>query len=83
MKARHQGKVGRCAGFGILAVPSAALALFLLGGCSTSIRTALPDVGPSVSTTLSQEERKKAVEELNKARATHEQDAEQQIEQSR
>jgi len=32
---------------------------------------------------MSKEEAKKAVSELNKVRVTHEQDAEQQIEQSR
>ncbi len=61
----------------------AGLMLLLIGGCSTSIQTPLPDLGPTSSTALSQEERKKAVDELNRVRATHEQDAEQQIEQSR
>ena len=35
------------------------------------------------STAMTSEERKKAVEELDRKRATHEHDAEQQIEQSR
>jgi len=68
---------------GAATVPVAGLMLLLLGGCSTSIQTPLPDLGPTSSTALTQEERKKAVDELNRVRATHEQDAEQQIEQSR
>jgi hypothetical protein len=87
MKAMQRGKGGRCNG-PVAAGPVAALALAafavaLLGACSTTIRTPLPDIKPASSTALTQEERKKAVEELNKKRATHEQDAEQQIEQSR
>lgn len=82
MKVRQWGKGGRCC---IAAAGSAAaFALALLaGGCGTAIQTPLPDVTPVASTELSQEEAKKAVEELNKKRATHEQDAETQIEQSR
>ncbi len=85
MKAMQPGKGRRCNACGLaLAVPAAVLALAALsGGCSTSIQTPLPDIKPTASTALTQEERKKAVEELNKVRATHEQDAEQQIEQSR
>lgn len=49
------------------------------GGCS-SISTPLPDLKPSVSTSMSQQEQQKAVDELNKKRDTHEKDAEQQIE---
>jgi len=83
MKAIQRGKGRHCNAFGLaLAMPAAALALSLLAGCS-SIETPLPDIKPVSTTSLSQEERKKAVEELNKKRATHEQDAEQQIEQSR
>jgi hypothetical protein len=67
-------------------MPAAALAFAALaalsGGCAT-IETPLPDIKPATANSLSQEERKKAVEDLNKARATHEQAAEQQIEQSR
>lgn len=51
--------------------------------CSTSVQTPLPDLTPVSSSSLSQEEQQKAVEELNRKRATHEQDAEKQIEQSR
>ena len=52
------------------------------GGCS-SINTPLPDLKPSVSTSMSQQDRQKAVDELNSKRDTHEQDAERQIEDSR
>jgi hypothetical protein len=54
-----------------------------MGGCGTAIQTPLPEIKPVSSTSLSQEDRTKAVEELNKKRATHEQDAEQEIERSR
>jgi hypothetical protein len=83
MKAMQQGKGGRRHGSRLAGIPAAVLALVLLGGCSTSIQTPLPDLGPTASTSLSQEERKKAVDELNEVRATHEQDAERQIEQAR
>jgi hypothetical protein len=51
-------------------------------GCS-SIETPLPDLKPAASTSLTQAEKTKAMEELAQKRATHEHDAEQQIEQSR
>jgi hypothetical protein len=59
-----------------------AVAVLALGGCS-SIATPLPDLGPTGSTSMSKEDQKKAVDELNQKRATHEQDAEKQIEDSR
>jgi hypothetical protein len=66
------------------ALLAAALALAAVtGGCGTAIQTPLPEIGPASSTSLSQEDRTKAVDELNKIRATHEQDAEHQIERSR
>ena len=52
------------------------------GGCS-SISTPLPDLKPSVSTSMSQTDQQKAVDELNLKRQTHEQDAERQIEEQR
>lgn len=56
----------------------------IAGGCASSIQTPLPDViRPPANASLSDKERKEAVDELAKKRATHEQDAEQQIEQSR
>jgi hypothetical protein len=67
----------RGAGFACLA-----LAVLAFGGCS-SISTPLPDLGPTGSTSMSKEDQKKAVDELNQKRATHEQDAEKQIEDSR
>ncbi len=78
----QRGKGGKCC---VAAAGSAAaLALAILGGgCSTSINTPLPDMTPVGSTSLSQEQQKQAVEELNQKRVTHEQDAEAQIEQSR
>ena len=86
MKAVQRGKDRSCNTCGppMAMTVAVTLALAVLGGgCSTSIQTPLPDIKPTASTALTQEERKKAVDELNKARATHEQDAEQQIEQSR
>jgi hypothetical protein len=66
----------------LLALGGLAVAAFV-GGCSSSIQTPLPEIKPVSSTALSQEDRKKAVDELNRKGATQEQDAEQQIEQSR
>jgi len=67
----------------LLATAGLAMAAFG-GGCSSSIQTPLPDtIRPPASSSLSDKERKEAVDELNKKRATHEQDAEEQIEQSR
>lgn len=55
-----------------------------LGGCASSIQTPLPDLPKShVSSSMSQQDRQKAVDELQKAGATHEQAAEEQIESSR
>jgi hypothetical protein len=59
----------------------ACLAL-VAGGCS-SINTPLPDLKPGVSTSMSQKDQQKAVDELNSKRATHEQDAEKEIQDSR
>jgi hypothetical protein len=80
------GKVGRgdaaaFAGRWGAAILLAAAAL--AGGCASSIQTPLPEAKPMASTAMTSEERKKAVEELDRKRATHEHDAEQQIEQSR
>jgi hypothetical protein len=56
----------------------------IAGGCMNSIQTPLPDmIRPPTKTALSDKERKEAVDELAKKRDTHEQDAQQQIEQSR
>jgi hypothetical protein len=66
-------------GVGLACLAVAALAV---GGCS-SIATPLPDLGPTGSISMSKEDQKKAVDELNQKRATHEQDAEKEIEGSR
>jgi hypothetical protein len=66
-------------------------ALFLLtglclaagvAGCS-SIQTPLPDLAPAASTSLTQDQKNKAMADLAHKAQTHEQDAEQQIEQAR
>jgi hypothetical protein len=72
----------RARGTVLLALGGLAVAAFA-GGCSSSIQTPLPELKPISSTSLSQEDRKKAVDELNRKRATQEQDAEHQIQQSR
>ena len=86
MQGLRPGKVGceyapAFAGGWLAAMVLAAAAL--AGGCGTTIQTPLPEAKPMASTAMTSEERKKAVEELDRKRATHEQDAEQQIEQSR
>jgi hypothetical protein len=50
-----------------------------MAGCS-SVATPLPDLKPSHSTSMSQQQQKEAVDALNRKRDTHEQDAERQIE---
>jgi len=64
---------------------AAAVAIATIGGgCMNSIQTPLPDViRPPANASLSDKERKEAVDELAKKRDTHDQDAQQQIEQSR
>ena len=57
--------------------------LALASGACSSIKTPLPDLTPTVTSSISQPDRQKAMEELNKKGATHEQDAEKQIEQAR
>jgi hypothetical protein len=65
---------------GKLAVACLALAS---GACSSSIKTPLPDLTPTVTSSISQPDRQKAMDELNKKRETHEQDAEKAIEEAR
>ena len=69
-----------------LKIGAVALAMALVaiaGGCS-AISTPLPDIiRPPANASLSDKERKEAVDELARKRETHEQDAEQQIERSR
>jgi hypothetical protein len=80
-KERHTMALARMPwrGVGLACLAVAALAV---GGCS-SIATPLPDLGPTGSISMSKEDQKKAVDELNQKRATHEQDAEKEIEGSR
>jgi hypothetical protein len=52
-------------------------------GCSSTITTPLPDTHPTVTSSISQQDRKKEMEELQSKAATHETDAERQIENSR
>ena len=51
-------------------------------GCSSTITTPLPDTHPTVTSSISQPDRKKEVDELQSKAATHEADAERQIENS-
>jgi hypothetical protein len=86
MQEKHKGIAGRIGAPRLVRAVLAAAGLTLAvsaGGCGTAIETPLPDVKASASSSLTQAERAKAVEELNRKRATHEQDAEQQIQQSR
>ena len=52
-------------------------------GCSSTITTPLPDTHPTVTSSISQPDRKKEMDELQSKAATHEADAERQIENSR
>ena len=52
-------------------------------GCSSTITTPLPDTHPTVTSSISQQDRKKEMDELQSKAATHEADAERQIENSR
>lgn len=65
---------------GKMAVVCLALAC---GACSSTIKTPLPNITPTVTSSISQPDRQKAMEELNKKGETHEQDAEKQIEGAR
>ena len=77
------GKGSLALGKALIAAAGIAVAA-IAGGCMNSIQTPLPDmIRPPASASLSDKERKEAVDELAKKRDTHEQDAQQQIEQSR
>jgi hypothetical protein len=79
IKSRTPRRGALARGLAALGMALAAIA----GGCS-AIQTPLPDnIRPPANASLSDKERKQAVDELTKKRETHEQDAEQQIEQSR
>ncbi len=53
------------------------------GGCGTTTATPLPGLGPVGSSSLTYDQQKMAIQELNNKKATHEQDAIRYIEQSR
>jgi len=56
----------------------------MLGGCASTVSTPLPDLpSPRASTSLTQQQQHQAVDELTRAGATHERQAEEQIENSR
>lgn len=76
-KVRPAGRVAPLAAAAALAVAA------LSAGCSSSIQTPLPSLAPSSSSAMSQHEQAQAVDELNRLRATHEQDAARSIEESR
>jgi hypothetical protein len=58
-------------------------AIIISGGCGTTVETPLPSLGPIGSSSLPQDQQKMAIQELNKKKATYEQDAIRHIEQSR
>jgi len=66
--------------FAVLAI--AAWVAVVLAGCSSNT-TPLPSSKPIGSTGMSAKDTQKAIDELNKKRESHAQDAEQQIDQSR
>ena len=80
-KERHTMALARVPGrgAGLACLAAAALAV---GGCS-SIATPLPELGPTGSISMSKEDQKKAVDELNQKRATHKQNVEKEIEGAR
>jgi ABC-type sugar transport system substrate-binding protein len=82
-KGCSNGSAARATALPTVAALAFAAALAVpMSGCS-SISTPLPEIKPAISTSMSQKDKDKAVDELNKVRQTHEQDAEKQIEQSR
>ena len=52
-------------------------------GCSSTITTPLPTTAPTVTSSISPQDRQKEMDELKSKAATHEQDAEREIENSR
>ena len=67
----------------VLAALAVSAAIVTSGGCATTTKTPLPSLGPVGASSLTLEQQKMAVQELNKKKATHEQDAIRYIEQSR
>ena len=69
---------------GLAAAAAGVAAGLALGGCASTISTPLPDLpGSHASTSLTQQQQRQAVDELTRAGATHEHQAEQEIENSR
>lgn len=68
---------------GPLALAAALGVAVLSAGCSSSIQTPLPSLSPAASSSMTESEQQKAVNEMNQLRATHEQDAARSIEESR
>ena len=52
-------------------------------GCSSTITTPLPNTAPAITSSISPQDRQKEMDELKSKAATHEQDAEREIENSR
>ena len=65
-----------------IALGAALLCLAIAGQGCASINTPLPDAAPHVTSSISQQDRQKEMDALKKKAATHEQDAERQIENS-
>jgi hypothetical protein len=57
--------------------------ILAIQGCSSTITTPLPATVPTVTSSISPQDRQKEMDELKSKAATHEQDAERQIENSR
>lgn len=90
MQAMQKGMTGGGRYFWRLRWPFAAARPALVAGlalsaaaCGSTVGTPLPDLRTAAPTSLTQAERAKSVEELERVRANHEREAEQQIEQSR
>ena len=85
MQGMHKGMAARARAERPLRALFIAAALCLAAGAAgcSSIETPLPDLKPAASTSLTQAEKTKAMDELAQKRATHEHDAEQQIEDAR
>ncbi len=67
----------------VLLALAASVLVVTSGGCGTTTETPLPSLVPLGSSSLTQEQQKLAIQELNRKKATHEQDAIRYIEQSR
>jgi hypothetical protein len=67
-----------------VALAGGCLCLILaMQGCSSTITTPLPNTAPAITSSISPQDRQKEMDELKSKAATHEQDAEREIENSR